>query len=110
MSKFIFLSANGERAIEGDGRGNLVEFKQKEKAYEAAREFAQTMPGDEIEIYERIAVAIVPTLHAIVTPDADDAIERIRKDIGKSPDLAAPYGKPRKKIKKRNRPAHDQEG
>jgi len=82
MAKYIFLSECGERGI--DDSGTHLEFRRREDVFTAAQQLAMDKPGEEIEIYQRIAVAVVPTLDPIIKPDADDGIQRIRDSIAEA--------------------------
>lgn len=79
MTKFIVLDKDGERALNSDAEH--LAFKRREEAYAVAQDRAQEYPGEDIEIYQRIAVAIVPTLDAVIKPDGDTSIQKIRDAI-----------------------------
>lgn len=66
-SIFIVLSEDGERSC--DKEGDHESFSSREAAEWRAKELADIYPGEEIEIYQRVAVALASINKPLITEE-----------------------------------------
>lgn len=66
-SIFIVLDEDGDRSI--DKEGDCEKFNSREAAESRAKQMADLYPGQEIEIYQRVAVALASVNEPLITEE-----------------------------------------